>query len=251
MLNGKIGKITCFTCAALACWLCLSGFLWWDGSYSREYKELTNRASAALEKRMWNDALTALEELKIRYPANVQVRLNLAYLYREVGLLPQAREDAEWSEEHLYLGKKDLARRALAWINYDSKLYEDALGAIDRLDEKTRADWALEAKLWIKKGNWDHALDALKHLPNDDPRVDFWKSWCFYKKGDREALAKIVSKLTVTDTKEPWQVLARMAAKALAKEKVDARMLGSFKKPRDLDESDRQAWKLLEKVKPE
>ena len=65
MLGVRVNIRKATTIAAfMGGWLCLCSFLWWDGSYSREFKELTSRASVALEKRMWHDALTALGDFE-------------------------------------------------------------------------------------------------------------------------------------------------------------------------------------------
>lgn len=225
-----------------------TGFLWWGPERSKEYRELSRRATVALEKRMWHEALIALEGMKRRYPTNPSVRLSLAGLYREVGLLEKARENAQWALNHIARRKRDLARWSLALIDFEMGLYEEALSVLAHSDNKTPNDIALEAKIWIKKGAWDRALELLNQLPNDNPKVHFWRLWCQYKQGDRKALNDLIAYFPQNNI-DAWSVLGVWAAQALKGEKPSLGNLSSLKRPQELDDSQKEAWNLIDTIK--
>ncbi|MBI4370248.1 MAG: hypothetical protein HY547_08475 [Elusimicrobia bacterium] len=216
----------------VVCWICFGGFAFFTGESTRGFKDIARKAKIGLENRQWNDALAALEQGKRHYPRSAKIRLALGYLYRQVNLLPQARENAQWAAKHSAGQDRDLSYRELAWINERMFLYEDALSALAQIKKPVDADWALQARLSSRRGEWAKALQAIERIQTASPTTHFWKGWCLWHLGARREAAQAMEtsaalpqgaffSLESGGTPDnPWVFLGAMARRVLMKEPI-------------------------------
>lgn len=239
--------------------LCL-GFSWEIGENTREFAELSRRARRALEARRWNEALVTLEEAKRKFRRSAKVRLSLAYLYRELGLLQQARDNALWARSRMKRDK-DWAERELAWIYWRMMLYEESLKCLSSIHTKDRipSDAALEVRLRIAKGEYAQAKAILDGMSEKSQQIDFWRGWCLWMMGERDAAKSLLSAASPAahkiflqadkNEKDPWLILASWSRQAQEGLSVDVSALAQAASgARGADSSEAAAWEMIRAV---
>ncbi len=215
-------------------------FPWFSPEKSKNFQEMSRRVRTAMENRQWHEALMFLEQGRRRHPQNGKIRLALAYLYRQVGLNAEAREHSGWASRHLAGESRDLAFRELAWANRKLYLHEEALDALGQIRARTSADWALEARIRMDRGEWPGALGALEHIQTPVALVSFWKGWCFWQTKDYgrarplllasgfDAARSIFEENFFGRGRDSWAVLGRMVARHQAGPGVSSEEMSRF-----------------------
>ncbi|MFC1521102.1 tetratricopeptide repeat protein [Elusimicrobiota bacterium] len=203
------------------------------GEGHRELKDITEQADNAFEEKRYHDAVALLEEAGRRYPRKAYVRLNLAHIYRKVGLLDKARGCAMSALKDSRGAQRNAVRRELALIYYHLKLFEYAREVLGNITKKSQFDTILRSRVLMGLGLWEEAHIILESLPDDIDNIDFWRGWCLWKSGKKEdalaqisqapdnAISRIFNAKTIDKNLNAWGVLAFAAKQAVLGKATD------------------------------